>query len=68
VMQIQGPNTLWLPVINSSVIYDFYRGTGDSNDVANLNVAPWQVKTIAFTNNAFNNVFKEFNISKKIVE
>lgn len=68
VMQVQGPDTLWLPVINSSVIYDFYRGTGDSNDVANLNVAPWQVKTIAFTNNAFNNVFKEFNISKKIVE
>ncbi|MXR13416.1 cell surface protein [Mycoplasma flocculare] len=67
VLQVTSQRMLWLPVINSSVIYDFYAGTGDSSDPKNISTFD-KVKTIALTNNAFDNVFKEFNISKKVVE
>ncbi|ATP59788.1 hypothetical protein [Mesomycoplasma dispar] len=58
----------WLPIVNTSTIFD-YRGIDDPSSTDLFNIKKYkQIKGLGLTNNAFNNVFKEFNIHRKTIK
>ncbi|AJR12578.1 Uncharacterised protein [Mesomycoplasma dispar] len=58
----------WLPIVNTSTIFD-YRGIDDPSGTELFDIRKYkQIKGLGLTNNAFNNVFKEFNIHRKTIK